>query len=121
MNSTGINNSKYNTRLFSTLKNNLTSIIFPNSVKYGSRNIVNNTENLIDKYTFKTQKNGELGKKNYNINFLKNNANISPWHDIPLEGSEPGTYNMIVEIPKYSLAKMEIDTKKKIQSNKTRY
>ena len=113
MNFIGKNNLDviFNTRLLSTLRNNIRSIIFSNEVKY-STHAVNNMGNKIDENTFKTQKNGELGTKNYNINFLKNNNNISPWHDIPLEGSEPGTYNMIVEIPKYSLAKMEIDTKK---------
>merc|ERR1711862_596550 len=35
---------------------------------------------------------------------------ISPWHDIPLS-SEDGTYNVVVEIPKMTKAKMEIATK----------
>merc|ERR1719313_2805960 len=35
---------------------------------------------------------------------------ISPWHDIPLEAGN-GLYNMLTEIPKMTLKKMEIDTK----------
>lgn len=35
---------------------------------------------------------------------------ISPWHDIPLKNDD-GTFNMLVEIPKWTRAKMEIDTK----------
>ncbi|CAM9843899.1 unnamed protein product, partial [Chrysoparadoxa australica] len=35
---------------------------------------------------------------------------ISPWHDVPLspEGAPPGVFNMVVEIPMLSTAKMEI-------------
>ena len=52
---------------------------------------------------------------------------MSPFHDIPLNGPQPGTYHMVVEVPRYGIfhhvlsshytllrwtnAKMEIDTK----------
>lgn len=35
---------------------------------------------------------------------------MSPWHDIPLM-AESGAYNMVVEIPKMTKAKMEVATK----------
>ncbi len=36
-------------------------------------------------------------------------ADISPWHDIPLQGKD-GTYNFVCEIPKETAAKMEVAT-----------
>ena len=44
--------------------------------------------------------------------FYKNQAGdyISPFHDIPLSSQE-GTFNMVVEVPRWTNAKMEIDTK----------
>jgi len=59
---------------------------------------------------------GEEGTEDFRIKFrLKQDGGdmktISPWHDIPLKGSTSGTYNMIVEIPKMSKAKMEVATK----------
>jgi len=36
-------------------------------------------------------------------------STISPWHDIPLQ-NEDGSLNMVVEIPKFTRAKMEIAT-----------
>eukprot|EP00605_Chrysophyceae_sp_TOSAG23-4_P002824 GSChrysophyteH1.ASY1.ANO1.3109.1 assembled CDS len=35
-------------------------------------------------------------------------ADISPWHDIPLESSKQGIYNVVIEIPMHSTAKMEM-------------
>ena len=35
------------------------------------------------------------------------NDKKSPWHDIPLS-SNPGTFNLVTEIPRYTLAKMEV-------------
>ena len=35
---------------------------------------------------------------------------ISPWHDLPLEAGD-GMYNMLTEIPKMTLKKMEVATK----------
>lgn len=55
---------------------------------------------------------GVAGTQDYRI-FFKNNEGkiISPFHDIPLVASQDGLYNMIVEIPRWSNAKMEIATK----------
>jgi len=52
---------------------------------------------------------------------------ISPFHDIPLS-SQDGTFNMVVEVPRWTNAKMEVDTgaplnpiKQDIKKGKLRY
>lgn len=55
------------------------------------------------------EQSGEAGTESFRLNFKNDEKTISPWHDIPLKG-EKG-YNMIVEIPKMTKAKMEISTK----------
>jgi inorganic pyrophosphatase len=37
-------------------------------------------------------------------------SRISPWHDVPYKNIEDGSYNMVVEIPKWTRAKFEIAT-----------
>eukprot|EP00967_Tisochrysis_lutea_P081362 scaffold112215_cov28-Tisochrysis_lutea.AAC.1 len=49
---------------------------------------------------------GEFGTTDYTMTFFKDGKPISPWHDIPLEAGE-GLYNMLTEIPKMTLKKME--------------
>eukprot|EP00554_Chaetoceros_debilis_P007624 CAMPEP_0194074526 /NCGR_PEP_ID=MMETSP0149-20130528/1635_1 /TAXON_ID=122233 /ORGANISM="Chaetoceros debilis, Strain MM31A-1" /LENGTH=271 /DNA_ID=CAMNT_0038754737 /DNA_START=214 /DNA_END=1029 /DNA_ORIENTATION=+ len=56
-----------------------------------------------------TESSGEEKTESFRLGFKSDDAVISPWHDIPLKG-EKG-YNMIVEIPKMTCAKMEIATK----------
>lgn len=56
-----------------------------------------------------TEQSGETATESFRLNFKGEEGNISPWHDIPLKG-EKG-YNMVVEIPKMTKAKMEIATK----------
>merc|ERR1719311_458408 len=53
---------------------------------------------------------GEFGTTDFTMTFKRDGAVISPWHDIPLEAGN-GLYNMLTEIPKMILKKMEIDTK----------
>jgi len=53
---------------------------------------------------------GESATESFRLSFKDDDAVISPWHDIPLK-AESGAYNMVVEIPKMSKAKMEIATK----------
>merc|ERR1719261_2138816 len=53
---------------------------------------------------------GEFGTTDYSMTFKKGDKVISPWHDIPLEAGD-GLYNMLTEIPKMSLKKMEVATK----------
>jgi len=55
---------------------------------------------------------GEAGTESYRQFFTDaSGAKISPWHDIALSPGGAGVYNMVTEIPKYGLAKMEVDTK----------
>ena len=55
---------------------------------------------------------GETGTESFRMGFKsEDGAAISPWHDIPLEGETEGSYNMVVEIPKMTKAKMEVATK----------
>ena len=63
--------------------------------------------------SYPTEITGEPGTPSYRLNFKDPESKdaISPWHDIPLEGKTEGTYNMVVEIPKYTKAKMEVATK----------
>merc|ERR1711988_122737 len=53
---------------------------------------------------------GEFGTTDYSMTFKSGDKVISPWHDVPLE-LEGGMYNMLTEIPKMTLKKMEVDTK----------
>jgi len=57
-----------------------------------------------------TEQVGESATESFRLSFKDDDAVISPWHDIPLK-AESGAYNMVVEIPKMSKAKMEIATK----------
>mmetsp|Transcript_72855 Transcript_72855/g.133234 ORF Transcript_72855/g.133234 Transcript_72855/m.133234 type:complete len:304 (-) Transcript_72855:307-1218(-) len=53
---------------------------------------------------------GEFGTTDYTMTFKSGDKVMSPWHDAPLE-LEGGLYNMLTEIPKMTLKKMEVDTK----------
>lgn len=63
---------------------------------------------------YSTVERGAAGTTDYRL-FFKNNEGkvVSPFHDVPLVASQEGStyYNMIVEIPRWSNAKMEIATK----------
>ena len=73
-------------------------------------------------------KEGKYGTKNYKLYPEVNGKMISSWHDVPLIADKAGLYNMVVEIPMYSTAKMEV-TKDQIDNpimqdikdNKPRY
>lgn len=61
---------------------------------------------------------GKFGSKSFRIKYKggkEGKSTISPWHDIPLKNGDRnyGYYNMVVEIPKMTRAKMEISTKEK--------
>ncbi|KAL5968114.1 Inorganic pyrophosphatase [Taenia solium] len=57
--------------------------------------------------TFTTKCFGECNSTDYRMYFFSGTDPISPFHDIPLHNS-PNTFNMVVEIPRWSNAKMEI-------------
>lgn len=52
---------------------------------------------------------GEPATTEYRLNFQKDGKTISPWHDIPYKDGD--LFHTVIEIPKYSRAKMEIATK----------
>ncbi|RNA43555.1 inorganic pyrophosphatase [Brachionus plicatilis] len=55
---------------------------------------------------------GAKDTKNFRIYYQKNNQMISPFHDIPLfSNKDEKILNMVVEIPRHSHAKMEINKK----------
>ena len=61
-------------------------------------------------YSVATEQSGEAATESFRLNFKgEDGAALSPWHDIPLKGA--GGYNMVVEIPKMTKAKMEVATK----------
>lgn len=60
-----------------------------------------------DRYIIR--KTGQPFTSGYRVYIEKDNEIISPWHDIPLYNDEQkGILNMIVEIPRWSNAKMEV-------------
>ena len=78
-------------------------------------------QNFIPTVARDTKAIGKFGTSNYEL-FITTSQNtetkendkdkssegiISPWHDIPLHASKL-TYNMVIEIPMYSTAKMEV-------------
>jgi len=62
---------------------------------------------------FTIEERGSLNDFDYRIYFRDANGPISPFHDIPLRaaGNDCNTFNMIVEVPRWTNAKMEISTK----------
>jgi inorganic pyrophosphatase len=55
---------------------------------------------------------GETATESFRLKFKSEGGDsISPWHDIPLKGGLEDSYNMVVEIPKMTRAKMEVATK----------
>ena len=60
---------------------------------------------------------GQLNTMNYRV-YIKNNQTntfVSPFHDIPLFSNKAkGTFNAVIEIPRWSNAKMEVNKKEKL-------
>lgn len=57
-----------------------------------------------------TEQQGETATESFRLQFKDGDKTLSPWHDIDLK-NEDGSYNMVVEIPKMTKAKMEVATK----------
>ncbi|KAJ1791393.1 Inorganic pyrophosphatase [Coemansia sp. RSA 2523] len=54
---------------------------------------------------------GPVGAPAHRLYFARNGSPVSPWHDIPLmANSSTNEYNMVVEIPRWTNAKLEINT-----------
>lgn len=62
-------------------------------------------------FSVSTEQTGEVATESFRLKFKGESGDISPWHDIPLKGDANGSYNMVVEIPKMTKAKMEVATK----------
>lgn len=63
------------------------------------------------KMSFQTHEVGKRNTLSWRMYYKNENGDIiSPFHDIPLSSKE-GTFNMVVEVPRWSNAKLEIDTK----------
>ncbi|KAJ2708240.1 inorganic diphosphatase activity protein [Coemansia sp. IMI 203386] len=59
-----------------------------------------------------SQLGGPTGTPKHHMYFNHQGNPLSPWHDIPLVADKnTGLYNMVCEIPRWSNAKLEIDTK----------
>jgi len=80
------------------------------------------------KMSYQTQEIGERNSLSWKMYYKNENGDyISPFHDIPFKNAE-GTFNMVVEVPRWSNAKLEIDTgaalnpiKQDIKKGKLRY
>ncbi|KAL5017958.1 hypothetical protein ScPMuIL_003680 [Solemya velum] len=68
------------------------------------------------KMSYSVLEKGYPNTLDYRMFFVNTSGNIiSPFHDIPLyANSEKTTFNMVVEIPRWSNAKMEIDKDEKL-------
>ncbi|KHJ79347.1 inorganic diphosphatase [Oesophagostomum dentatum] len=65
-----------------------------------------------DGVKYDTVERGSLYSLDYRVFIRGPNGIISPWHDIPLYAdASKKIYNMIVEIPRWTNAKMEMSTK----------
>lgn len=61
---------------------------------------------------FSTVERGSPNTTDYRMYFRKGDKYISPFHDIPMFADEANrVYNMVVEVPRWTNAKMEINTK----------
>jgi len=58
---------------------------------------------------------GEQGTGEYRLRFKDSkDMDISPWHDIPLKTEQEDVFNCIIEIPKMTKKKMEVNTKEEM-------
>jgi inorganic pyrophosphatase len=78
---------------------------------------------------YHTQPAGEADTLEYRVFFDKDGTRISPFHDIPLVvDAEKGIYNVVIEIPRNTKAKLEINKseafnpiKQDVKAGKLRY
>merc|ERR550534_2412761 len=66
--------------------------------------------------SYAVEERGKINTSDYRIFYKDSKGNyINPFHDIPLHADkENQTFNMVVEIPRWTNAKMEIATKEKL-------
>merc|ERR1712213_28738 len=78
--------------------------------------ITNRTANLItiSKMSYQTEQRGSLYGDDFRMYFKDTAGNVvSPMHDIPLKAAD-NVYNMVVEVPRWSNAKLEISLGEKM-------
>lgn len=92
----------------------ITSIIYYIMIKNSTLTLKSLASRAVKSRMYSTVERGSALSAEYRL-FFKNNEGkiVSPFHDIPLVASRDGEtlYNMVVEIPRWSNAKMEIATK----------
>lgn len=55
---------------------------------------------------------GRIGQKTFRLYVQRGEEGASLWHDVSLHSEDdPSVFNMITEMPRYSTAKMEVDTR----------
>jgi len=59
---------------------------------------------------YTTEERGETNTDTYKVFVKDSQGPVSPFHDIPLASGD-NTFHMVVEVPRWTNAKMEIDTK----------
>lgn len=104
-------------KLFQVLKNKFTEdLIVRNFVKSSSLFQIQKKEKTrtVNMSQYEIVEKGAPNSTNYSIYFKNKCGNaISPLHDIPLFANEEKTiYNMVVEVPRWTNAKMEITLNK---------
>mmetsp|Transcript_55441 Transcript_55441/g.60062 ORF Transcript_55441/g.60062 Transcript_55441/m.60062 type:complete len:317 (-) Transcript_55441:227-1177(-) len=53
---------------------------------------------------------GDFGTFDWRVSFAERNKGVmSPWHDIPLAAESDGLYNLVIEMPKRTTEKMEMN------------
>lgn len=63
--------------------------------------------------SYSSEQEGSAATESFRLKFKdESGSTVSPWHDIPLMDGD--AYNMVVEIPKYTKAKMEVATKEEL-------
>jgi len=101
----------------------LSSFCFVNQLAIQSR-IVPGLSYFLQKFNYSTlrmtgyttEARGCPNSTNYRLYLKDSNGKvISPFHDIPMfSSSDESTFHMVVEVPRWTNAKMEIDTKSKL-------
>jgi hypothetical protein len=98
-------------------------------ISLNSQSFSTHTKNLLNKdYNLIKLGNSRANQRIY-FEHVNSNRIVSPFHDIPLfQNAKNHILNMIVEIPRYTNAKMEINKKEKFnpivqdsKNNKLRY
>ena len=56
-----------------------------------------------------TEASGEPGSLEWRLHYFSGETPISPWHDVPYKNTD-GTYNALIEIPRWTRRKFEIAT-----------